>query len=125
MRLTPLLCLLLIPERIAARPLGLEYLFWDDPHLPHQERYAALSAQLQSMPGKQLVIVLYGPGHSSHEEWVYNRADIDGAKVVWARDMGQDFDQRLATYFKDRNIWFLDPDAASPVLKPYRWDPGQ
>jgi hypothetical protein len=119
MRLTPLLCLMLIPERIAARPLGLEHEFWAESRMPHEERRMALVAQLQAMPGRHLVIVRYRPEHDSHQEWVYNRADIDNAKVVWARDMDREPNQRLIRYFKDRQIWFLDADVNPPVLKPF------
>ena len=70
--------------------------------------------QLQQLPGPQLVIVKYGSNHDVDREWVYNDADIDGAKVVWARDMGKDGNHELLQYFRDRTIWFLDPDKPSP-----------
>jgi hypothetical protein len=37
-----------------------------------------------------LVIVKYSTAHSPYHERVYNRADIDASKVVWARDMGRE-----------------------------------
>jgi hypothetical protein len=119
MRLTPLLCLLLIPGRVLAGPLGLTFSFWDDPQWAHREARAVTAAQLEQMPGRHLVIVHYHPKHSSHEEWVYNRAEIDRAKVVWARDMGQDLNQRLVNYFKDYRIWWLEADDNPPLLQPY------
>jgi hypothetical protein len=52
-------------------------------------------------------------------EWVYNDADIDRSKVVWARDMGIDANQELVAYFSDRNVWFIEGDAPAPRLAPY------
>jgi hypothetical protein len=75
---------------------------------------AALLHQLQQLSGAQLVIVKYGPHHDVDREWVYNNADIDAAKVVWARDMGKDGNRELLQYFRDRKIWFLEPDKPSP-----------
>lgn len=43
------------------------------------------------------------------EEWVYNRAALDHAPVVWARDLGPDKNLDLARYFSDRQCWLLDP----------------
>ena len=60
--------------------------------------------------GRHLVIVQYSRGHSIHHEWVYNEADIDASKVVWARDMGEAANQELMTYFHDRHLWLFDPD---------------
>ncbi len=68
---------------------------------------------------KHLVIVHYGPTHPPQHEWVYNDADIDGARVVWARDMGIENNQELLDYFKDRNIWLLEVDDAAQTLIPY------
>ena len=80
---------------------------------------AGLLRQLQQLPGPQLVLVRYGAHHEADHEWVYNDADIDGAKVVWARDMGESDNQKLLQYFRDRKIWFVEPDNPSPHLLPY------
>jgi hypothetical protein len=81
---------------------------------------ARISAVLSEDPDRHLVIVRYGPRHSFHQEWVYNDADIDLAKVVWARDMGADENRRLVGYFEDRHIWLLEPDTQIPRLVPYQ-----
>ncbi len=75
---------------------------------------AQVLRELQTLPGQQLVIVQYSPNHDPNSEWVYNAADIDHAKIVWARDMGEHDNQELLQYFKDRKIWILEPDV-SPV----------
>ena len=36
-------------------------------------------------PANISVLVRYGPHHDAGMEWVYNSADIDGSKVIWAR----------------------------------------
>jgi hypothetical protein len=75
---------------------------------------ARVVRQLERMHGNHLVIVSYGPKHNVHEEWVYNRADIDAAKIVWARDMGTVDNDRLLNYFKDRSAWLLNIDYEAP-----------
>ena len=73
---------------------------------------------LQDSPGEHLILVYYGPSHHVDSEWVYNAADIDHAKVVWARDMGARDNQELLQYFKNRRVWMLDPDASPTRLEP-------
>jgi hypothetical protein len=82
---------------------------------------ARLLEQLNQQDGHHLIIVKYGPSHSVHDEWVYNEADIDGAKVVWARAMDPKRNCQLMEYFKQRRIWSLEIDGAESAseLKPY------
>ena len=77
---------------------------------------ARIQADLESQPGRNLVLVHYKPGHSIHEEWVYNRADIDDSKTVWAREMGALEDEPLIRYYAGRRIWLLDADSPQPKL---------
>ncbi|HWP23659.1 MAG TPA: hypothetical protein VNM15_05680 [Candidatus Binatia bacterium] len=88
------------------------------------QQRAELLTRLSQDGERHLVLVQYGPEHSFHREWVYNEADIDGSKVVWARDMGSQENCRLIDYFKDRRVWFLaiDRDDAPIKLEPFPED---
>jgi predicted membrane protein len=80
---------------------------------------AMILQRLKQRSESQLVIVRYGPHHDFNREWVYNEADIDAAKVIWARDMGSSGNQELRDYFRDRKIWLVEADNPSPQLQPY------
>jgi hypothetical protein len=81
---------------------------------------ARILKDLENIEGQQLVIVRYEPSHDPADEWVYNEADIDGARVVWAREMDSKNDIDLLSYFTDRRIWLLLPDSTPVRLAPYR-----
>ena len=74
---------------------------------------------LEATADRHLILVRYGHGHSPQEEWVYNRADIDNARVVWARTMNPDEDRKLLDFFKDRRAWLLTVEPAGLNLSPY------
>ena len=57
-----------------------------------------------------LIIVHYGKDHDVHNEWVYNAANIDRSRIVWARDMGEEANKELRHYFRDREVWQVDVD---------------
>lgn len=84
---------------------------------------AQMQATLESRPAKQLVIVRYTPDHYPLNEWVYNAADIDGSKVIWAREMDEANNRQLIDYYKDREVWLVQPDAGPPQLSPYPLPP--
>jgi hypothetical protein len=112
------ICLALLPVRAAASLLHIPVpvtvihtWYTEDAH--NLERARVLD-QLEREPGRHLVIVRYRPDHEILGEWVYNRADIDNAKVVWARDMGAEKNEELLQYFKDRRVWLLEPENKPP-----------
>src|SRR6266853_1747757 len=78
-----------------------------------------IQEQLDAMPGMHLVIVRYTPGHDALMEWVYNGADIDHSRVVWARGIpGADL-KPLLDYFRGRRVWLVEADASPPRLTAY------
>jgi hypothetical protein len=82
---------------------------------------AAMIAALKKNGQSNLVMVRHRANKPVHH-WVYNEADIDAAKVVWASEMDPAQDRKLLEYFKDRRVWLLDADAESPALVPYSTD---
>lgn len=76
-------------------------------------------AALEREEGRHLAIVRYAPEHNIHDEWVYNDADIDAARVVWARELSEDENGRLIEYFKDRRVWLVEPDYVPARVSPY------
>jgi hypothetical protein len=79
--------------------------------------------QLARAPGKQLVFVRYWPRHIFQNEWVYNDADLNQSRVVWARDLGDSEDQKLQHYYPGRTAWLLEPDATPPKLAHFQAEP--
>ncbi|HEV3332283.1 MAG TPA: hypothetical protein VG096_14940 [Bryobacteraceae bacterium] len=97
-----------------------QYETWDGLNHRNPAARIAVNQQLNNMPGKLLVFVRYYPQHIFQEEWVYNSADIDGSRVVWARDLGADENAKLRAYYPDRSAWLLEPDFRPPRLRPYQ-----
>ena len=118
----------MIAVRLAAQPLGILFppawpMTWY--HTPDGNvGRARVLAQLSAMDGKQLAIVRYRPDHNAvMNEWVYNRADIDGSKVVWAREMDARANRELLEYFRDRRAWLVEADETPPKVSPYPVEP--
>jgi hypothetical protein len=124
-RALPAICVLLVGLRLYAGPLNLtlapdtfssESWFGTSPRgLPR----ARVLKQLETNPGPQLAIVRYSPSHDPVIEWVYNSADIDRSKVVWARDMDPASNRELLRYFHERKAWLVEPDFNPPRVSRY------
>ena len=124
-RAVPAICAVMIVARLAAQALNMQVppawpMTWY--HTPNGNvARAAVLKQLSAMDGKQLAIVRYGPAHNAvMNEWVYNRADIDATKVVWARDMDATENRELLQYFHDRRAWLVEADETPPKVSPYQ-----
>jgi len=121
-RTIPALCLMLACLRLYAEPLKLFIPRWPTMWYGTQPLglpRAHVLAELDSYAGPQLAIVRYTADHSPFDDWVYNAADIDKAKVVWAREMEPGKSQDLVTYFRDRRAWLVEPDCSPPKISPY------
>ncbi len=82
---------------------------------------AAMMKELRQRPGYHLVLVRYEPsyGHDVDHELVYNEANIDAAKIVLARDMGDNQNRELLHYFRGRTVWKLNGDQSPLRLEPF------
>ena len=93
-----------------------DYSFVDDLNEPFRK---PVEQQLAALPGEHLVLVRYAKDHNSGEEYVYNEADIDHAKTVWAREIpGMDLSP-LLRYFRNRDVWIFEPDEDDSTVRPY------
>lgn len=112
-----LVALAMVPAHVMKTMLEARHgISWTDPKMLERGR---LAARLEGTPGEHLIVVSYSPTHDLHEEWVYNGADIDHSKIVWAREIpGVDL-KPLLKYFRGRTIWLLEPDRLPIQLRPY------
>jgi hypothetical protein len=122
-RILPLVCVALVGVRIFAAPLHIALPRW--PMMwygtePLGLKRAHVLAELRSYPGHQLAVVRYAADHSPFDDWVYNAADIDRARVVWAREPEKGDASDLLRYFSGRNVWLVEPDADPPRISRYR-----
>lgn len=85
----------------------------------------AILEKLLHTPGKHLIMVRYGEEHNIHDEWVYNGADIDGSKVIWARELDKEQNDKLFAYFNDRRVWLVEPDVDNTKIMPYTPPPDE
>ncbi|MEA2263735.1 MAG: hypothetical protein QOJ51_6560 [Acidobacteriaceae bacterium] len=126
-RLIVTLCVVLTGMRLGAKPLHLGLPVWPGAWASawygSDKRSSAPRAQIESRleqkPGRQLVIVRYHVDHNPMDEWVYNAADIDNSKVIWARDMHEAENLQLIEYYKDRTVWLIQPDTKPESVSPY------
>jgi hypothetical protein len=99
------------------------YETWNSINHSNPERRILIKWKLAQLSGKHLVFVRYWPQHVFQDEWVYNDADIDSSRVVWARDRGNAENEKLQHYYPDRAVWLLEPDASPLKLSRYEPEP--
>jgi len=85
-------------------------------------RRAALIRRLSVLGSPELVIVRYpSPNWHIEQEWVYNSANIDQQRVIFAHDLGAEEDRALLDYYPNRLAVLLtfDPVSGREELHPY------
>jgi hypothetical protein len=127
LRLIVTICFVLGVTRVFAGPLGIRIQEWPASNWAYTwygpDRYgterAQIEAKLEQLPGKQLVFVRESPKLPALDLWVYNRADIDASKVVWAWDVSEKENLELIHYLKDRKAWLVQRSDQPATLSPY------
>jgi hypothetical protein len=76
--------------------------------------------RLNAGPDRHLVFVRYDPrAHQNDDAWVYNRADLERAKIVWARELNPASNVQVMRRFAGRKVWLALPDQHPQRLIPY------
>ncbi len=99
---------------------AIRYEPWDYINHGNPARRIFVVQELARIPGQLLVFVRYLPQHIFQDEWVYNAADIDASRVVWARDLGAVENQTLLRYYPGRTALLLETDFRQPKLSEYK-----
>jgi|CZKS01.1.fsa_nt_gi hypothetical protein len=99
---------------------AMRYETWDVINHANPARRIMVAQELARVPGQLLVFVRYSPQHIFQDEWVYNGADIDASRIVWARDLGQVENEKLLRYYPGRVALLLEPDFRQPRLSEYK-----
>ena len=105
----------------------MRYETWDSINHRNPERRIFVNQKLAEIPGQLIVFVRYSPRHIFQEEWVYNEASLDSARIIWARDLGPEKNDKLRALYPGRQVLLLEPDARPPRLttvdRTVRFDP--
>jgi hypothetical protein len=99
---------------------AIRYETWDYINHGNPVRRIFVAQELARIPGQLLVFVRYLPQHIFQDEWVYNVADIDASRVVWARDLGPAENESLLRYYAGRTALLLETDFRQPKLSEYK-----
>src|SRR5258708_33518630 len=93
---------------------------WYPTNHRNPERRIYVNRQLAEIPGQLLVFVRYSPRHIFQDEWVYNEASIDSSRIIWARDLGREENEKLRALYPERQAVLLEPDVRPlPQLSSY------
>lgn len=82
------------------------------------KRRAEIVRELEALPGRHLVFVKYSRTSSWQQEWVYNGADLDNARILWVRWHGSGRLEEFLTHYGGRKVWFVEADLPGSPLRP-------
>ncbi len=127
-RALPAICLLGLIVPVAGRltqgalPAGLSKIskLWNSEFV-HDVSREAFVPRLEREPGRHLVFVRYRPYDGGKKnEWIFNRADLANARIIWARDSADPASNgQFLQNFAGRTVWLAEPDAKPARITPY------
>ena len=80
-----------------------------------------LIRQLEQTPGGHLVFVKAKINEKNLFQWIYNDADIDASRIIWARDLGEARNAQLADFYHgSRTTWLVDPNVEPAQIIRYK-----
>ena len=77
------------------------------PTVSHFLSRAEVKRKLEQEAGSHLVFVSYDDEYTVHDEWVYNSADWDASRVIFAHDLGDRRNSELIAAYPQRTIWIV------------------
>jgi len=122
--LLPAVMVLVLGMRIGAEQAGLPYTqklnfqTWCC-RVEGNRNKPRIMAELAKTPGNHLVFVKAKTDSHNLFQWIYNAADIDGSRFVWARDLGDPENALLAASMTGRRVWMVDPNVEPATLTAY------
>ncbi len=91
------------------------------PEQAFERERARIEQELTRVGRRSIVIVHYEVGHNVHDDWVFNRADLTAAPVIWARDHGEAARERLRACYPERAGYLLSVGADGAAQRTALW----
>jgi hypothetical protein len=79
----------------------------------------AIEKQVKSGAEYYLAIVSYDKGYSLHDEIVYNAADLENSKLIWAFDLGEEKNKALIEHYPGRKVLHMGVAGSVVKIEPF------
>lgn len=74
---------------------------------------------IKILPDRYMAVVSYDINYDLHDEIVYNKADIENAKLIWAHDLSDEKNASLFEYYNNRKILMIRVSDSKVEIKPF------
>jgi hypothetical protein len=75
---------------------------------------------IEKLPGNFIAIVSYDEDFTFLDEMVFNRADIENSKLIWAYDLGEEKNKALLDHYQNRQVLRIKVSDSSFEINPAR-----